>query len=61
MFQIRDMENIKFNHRIIMDMMYLMDKKGISRPGFHNIDPVTGFRAVFFWLKVTPIRYGMFL
>ena len=51
-FQITDIDKIKFNHRIIMDIMYLKDKKGTSRPVLHIIDAGTRFGAAAFLPKL---------
>lgn len=42
-FQIRYMDKIKFNHRILLDIMYLQEKKGNSRPVLYIIDAGTKF------------------
>lgn len=44
-FQIRDMDKIKFNHRILLDVMYLQDKKRKSRPLLQIVDARTRFNA----------------
>ena len=51
-FQIRDLDKVQFNHRIIMDIMYLQDKKGKHRPVLHIIDAGTRFSSAAFVPKL---------
>lgn len=51
-FQIRDMDEVKFNHRIVMDIMYLPDKTEKSRPVLHIVDAGTRFSAAAFLPKI---------
>ena len=53
-FQIHQPDSTKFNQRVILDLMFLKDKKGISRPVLHVIDAGTRFSAAQF-LKASDV------
>ena len=47
-FQIRSTEEIKFNQKLILDIMFLKDRKNRSRPVLHIIDAGTRFSSAAF-------------
>lgn len=47
-FQVRDKKDIRFNHRIRMDLVFIPDKSGKQRPVLHIIDEGTNFQATSF-------------
>lgn len=50
-FQVRDREGIKFNQRLLLDIVFLKDKKGKNSPVLHIIDEGTNFQAASFLPK----------
>ena len=47
-FQIRHPDRFQLSQRVILDLMILKEKKGISQPVLHVIDAGTRFSSVHF-------------
>lgn len=47
-FHVRDTDNLRFNHEIIMDVMYLGNEMYRTAPVLHIVDAVTRFNAAAF-------------